>query len=234
MQKQDQPSCWNCSDRSKKSSDPEVAKHFLDAAEQSRFVLSLPVPEVSDIIKRFPAELRPRGNALLDQVVKNEAAKLARIDQLIPLLDQGNPHKGKELFFAEKSKCATCHQINSEGKQVGPNLSNIGANRAPRDLLESIIFPSSTIVRDYESFNVVLTDGRVLTGLIIREDSDNLDLQQQTGKIDRLLKEDIEEVVPNTVSIMPNGLEKTLTEAELADVIAYLMTLKKPQLAQKP
>lgn len=218
-----------------KSRDAEVTEQFLEAAENSRFVVSLPIPEISDIVKRFPAELRDRGNALLDKMIKNEAEKLAQLDKLIPLLEKGNHEKGKGLFFEDKSKCSACHQVNGKGTAVGPDLSNIGANRAPRDLLESIIFPSATIVRDYGSFNVVLADGRVLTGLVVREDSDTLELQLQTGKIERIPRDDIEEVVPNTVSIMPNGLEKTLSETELADVIAYLISLKKAQLlSQKP
>ena len=218
-----------------RSRDIEVTKQFLEAAENSRFVVSLPVPLISDFVKRFPAELRDRGNALLDKMIKNEAEKLAKLDKLIPLLNKGNHERGKKLFFEEKSKCAACHQINGKGTAVGPDLSNIGANRAARDLLESIIFPSATIVRDYGSFNVVLADGRVLTGLVAREDNDILELQLQTGKIERIQQDDIEEVVPNTVSIMPNGLEKTLNEQELADLIAYLVTLKKAELlSQKP
>ncbi len=218
-----------------RSRDVEVTKQFLDAAEQSQFVVSLPIPVISDMVKRYPAELRERGNALLDKMRENEAQKLAKLDKLIPLLKKGNHEKGKELFFSEKAKCSACHQINGKGTAVGPDLSNIGANRAARDLLESIIFPSATIVRDYGSFNVVLADGRVLTGLIAREDDEVLELQLQGGKIERIAQDEIEEIVPNTVSIMPNGLEKTLSEQELADVIAYLVTLKKTALvSQKP
>ncbi len=213
-----------------KTKDVDVIKQFLAEAEQSQFVVSLPVPIISDMVKRYPAELRERGNALIDKMRKNEAEKLAKLDKLLPLLKKGNHEKGEQIFFAEKSKCAACHQINGKGKAVGPDLSNIGANRAARDLLESIIFPSATIVRDYGSFNVVLADGRILTGLIAREDDEILELQLQGGKIERIVQDDIDEIVPNTVSIMPNGLEKTLSEQELADLIAYLVHLKKAEL----
>ena len=209
-----------------RSRDAEVAAAFLAAMKGARGLTGLAPHQFSDVIKRYPPELLPAANELLQQIRAEEQQKLARLDALHPLLAHGDPARGRELFFAEKSKCATCHRVADKGKKIGPDLTTIGANRSAADLLESIVFPSATIVRDYEPYTAVTTDGRVLNGLIARETGETLFLQQPTGEPTALRREEIDELVPATVSIMPNGLEKALTEAELADVVAFLGSLK--------
>ena len=209
-----------------RSVDADVAKAFLQAMETAKSLTSLTVPQFSDIIKRYPRELLPEANELLERIRQEEEAKLTRLDRLLPLLATGDAVRGKDVFFAEKAKCATCHRVGEQGTKVGPDLTTIGANRATRDLLESIVFPSATIVRDYEPYSVITDSGKVLNGLIARETADTLYIQQQTGDPVAVPREEIEELAPATVSIMPNGLEQALTEAELADVIAFLASLK--------
>ncbi len=211
-----------------RSSDPDVARAFLSSMEKARSLTSLAEHEFSDVIKRYPKELLPTANALLVRIRQEEQQKLARLDKLLPLLKQGDAARGRELFFAEKSKCAACHRVADKGGRIGPDLTTIGANRSPHDLLESIVLPSATIVRDYEPYNIATTDGRVLTGLIARETADTVFIQQQTGEPVAVPRDDIEELTPGAVSIMPNGLEKALSESDLADVIAYLQSLKQP------
>lgn len=209
-----------------RSDDLEVSKAFLAAMENASGLTSLSPHEFSDVILRYPPELLPMANSLLDRVRDAELQKLARVDKLLPLLKQGDASRGHELFFAEKSKCATCHRVADKGGKVGPDLTTIGANRAGRDLLESIVLPSSTIVRDYEPYTIATTDGRVLSGLIARETRDTVYLQQPTGDPVAVPRSDIESMTAGTVSIMPNGLEEVFNEQQLADVIAYLQSLK--------
>ena len=74
---------------------------------------------------------------------------------------------------------------------------------------------------------VVTKQGRVLSGLIARETRDAIYVQQQTGEPVMVARRDIDELVPSTVSIMPNDLDKALSRQDLADLIAYLKTLKR-------
>jgi putative heme-binding domain-containing protein len=209
-----------------RNSSLETRSAFLTSLEQSRAFLSLPYQEFSDIIKGYPPELLPRANALLDKLKEKESHQVQRLDQLLPLLASGDVKRGQQLFASEKTKCALCHQINGKGGKIGPDLSNIGNNRHSRDLLESIVFPSASLVRQYEPFSVVTTEGRVLTGLISRETTSAIYVQQQVGEPVMVARKDIEELVPSTVSIMPKGLEQALREEDLADLISYLKTLK--------
>ena len=210
-----------------RNSSLETRGAFLTSLEQSRAFLSLPYQAFSDIIKGYQPELLPRANALLDKLKEKDDQQVKRLDQLLPLLASGNAKRGQALFANEKTKCAICHQINGKGGKIGPDLSNIGNNRNSRDLLESIVFPSASLVRQYEPFTVVTAQGRVLTGLISRETTSAIYVQQQAGEPVMVAREDIEELVPSTVSIMPKGLEQALGEQDLADLIAYLKTLKK-------
>ena len=204
----------------------EVATAFLDSMEKARSVLSLPVPEFSDIVKRYPPELRDRANALLDRIEAEEARQVAQVDRLLPLLKTGDSANGRKVFFGKKSKCASCHRVGSEGGKIGPDLTTIGANRAPADLLESIVLPSATIVREYDPYSVVTTKGRVISGLIVRDTTEAVHVQPATGEPVVVPRSEIESVNPATVSIMPKGLEQALTEKELADVVAFLKSLK--------
>ncbi len=205
---------------------PEVAVAFLDAMEEARSLLSLPVPLFSDVVKGYPSELRDRANSLLDRVKAEEARQVEQVDRLLPLLKTGDLENGRKVFFGKKSKCATCHRVGKEGERIGPDLTTIGANRAAHDLLESIVLPSATIVRDYDPYSVVTTQGKVISGLIIRDTKEAIHIQPQTGEPVVVPRSQVESVTPATVSIMPKGLEQALTEKELADVVAFLKSLR--------
>jgi len=209
-----------------RTGDADVARAFLDVMKEADSLTSLAPHEFSDVIIRFPRDLLPLANELLQRIRLEEEQKLARLDKLLPLLKQGDVERGRELFFAQKSQCANCHRVGDKGAKIGPDLTTIGSNRAASDLLESIVLPSATLVRDYEPFRILTIDGRVLTGLIVRETTDTIFIQQQTGDPVAVPRDDIEELKASALSIMPNGLEKALSESELADVIAYLKSLK--------
>ncbi len=209
-----------------RSRDDEVGRQFLDTMTKARSLTSLSHPEFSDVIKNFPPELLPAANELLGRIRQEEEKKLAKLDRLLPLLRDGDMIRGKELFFAEKTKCASCHRVHQQGGNIGPDLTNIGAVRASRDLLESIVFPSSTIVREYEPRSVLTSGGSAFSGIISRETAETVFIQQATGEPLGIAQDDIVEVVASPVSIMPSGLEDVLNESELADIVAYLQSCK--------
>ena len=209
-----------------RSQHAHAAQAFLTAMDGARGLLSLAPHEFSDVIKRYPPELLATANPLLDRILEHEQQKQRRLEQLLPLLQDGDPRRGHAVFAAEKSKCRVCHRVGKEGGAIGPDLSRIGRIRNSRDLLEAVVFPSASLVREYEPYNVVTADGKVLSGLIVRETETTVYLQQQIGEPLAIPREDIDEISPSTTSIMPNGLEQALSESELADVIAYLLSLK--------
>jgi len=159
-----------------------------------------------------------------------EAATDAKKRLLDPMAQKGatlgNAEAGYAALAAGKGACLACHRIGELGRPIGPDLSKIGAIRTARDLVESILFPSNTLARDYEAHLIETSDGQMLTGLIRGHTAEGLLLVDAAGQERNLPHQTI---VSNTllpVSLMPMGLDATLSEQELIDVIAYLCSLQ--------
>ena len=101
-------------------------------------------------------------------------------------------------------------------------MRRIGATRTKRDLLESILFPSLSFVRNYEPVIVVTETGQMVNGLIRNESATDILLATGPNKEFRVLKDEIEDITPSRMSIMPAGLDKQLTIQQLADLVAVL------------
>ncbi|MGB7347476.1 MAG: PVC-type heme-binding CxxCH protein [Pirellulaceae bacterium] len=206
--------------------DTQLNTQFLADVGTATEFLTLPEHELSDVVKRFPHESLPHANELLDRLKTHRQAKQQKLAGLLEQVQSGDIDRGRKAFFSENAKCASCHRIAKEGKQIGPDLTTIGANRSASDLLESIVLPSSSIVRDYGTFNVLTDEGKTVVGLLAKETSDTLTIQQSTGDLVEINRDEIEQVSPSTVSIMPNGLDESLTKQQLVDIVAYLRSLR--------
>jgi putative heme-binding domain-containing protein len=135
----------------------------------------------------------------------------------------GNPHAGALVF---KKLCAQCHKIHGEGEDVGPDLTQNG--RASFDQLLSNVFdPSLVIGSAYQATTVATTDGRVLTGLLAEESPVRVVLKTQGGKQEVIAREKVEAMKTSPASLMPEELEKQLSEQELRDLFGFL-TLDRP------
>ena len=94
------------------------------------------------------------------------------------------------------------------------------------DILESILFPSASFVRGFESVTVTTTAGLEVTGILSRETPEAVYLKTTQREEVRVPRKEIDELRPSKLSIMPTGLDKVLTVSELRDVVAYLQSLK--------
>ena len=153
-----------------------------------------------------------------------------RLDELAAFLPKGDAQRGEKLFNnRDKSKCITCHLKGETGVRLGSDLTWIGAIRSERDLLEAIVFPSASIARYHEVVNVLTKDGRVLTGLLVKETVDKMFLSSGVGVVKSVAYREIEQARYSNVSLMPEGIEKVLKPAEIADLVAYLKASKPPK-----
>lgn len=206
------------------SPDYAVLVHALETAPG---LAAVPLDRLHKLFKKFPPELHSRTEILLKKGRPDLAAQQARLEQLKPLLTGGDIKKGHELFFGPKAVCSTCHRVGNEGGLIGPNLNTIGAVRTRADLLESIIYPSASLARGFETMVIVTKSGRTITGVMTRETADSLVLTSSQRVDQKVLRNDIEEMTASPVSTMPAGIDQTLNEAELRDLLAYLESLKK-------
>ncbi|HQR05443.1 MAG TPA: HEAT repeat domain-containing protein [Gemmatales bacterium] len=209
------------------SSDGADYAVLVQALDTAPGLAAVPLDRLQKLVKKFPSELRSRAEMLLKKGRPDLAAQQARLEQLRPLLTSGDIKKGRELFFGPKAVCSTCHRIGTEGGLIGPNLSIIGAIRTRADLLESVVFPSASLARGFETMVIVTKSGRTITGVMTRETADALVLTSSQRVDQKVLRNDIEEMTASPVSTMPAGIDQTLNPDELRDLLAYLESLKK-------
>lgn len=180
----------------------------------------------SNPLHRFAASEILRAQKLLPPTGEVSADAAQKLAEAEPLLKSGDPQRGRAIFFSPVTACATCHAVGSDGGAIGPDLTKIGAIRSGRDLLESILFPSSTFAQGYQPFTVITTDGRDLQGIIPRETADGILLRDAAGAETPIRKDQIREMKPATISLMPTGLEQGITPQSFADLLAYLQSLQ--------
>lgn len=130
------------------------------------------------------------------------------------------------VLFHSTATCATCHQVGMLGKNVGPNLSEIGKKLSKEALWESILYPSAAISHNFENWLVVDRDGNQFTGLLVSETDAAVELKDAKGLVRSIPKASIEIQKKQDISLMPADVQKTLSVKELVDVVEYLTTLK--------
>lgn len=140
------------------------------------------------------------------------------------LAAKGDVKKG-ELLFRSQS-CVACHTTADGQTPKGPHLFEIGKRSKAEELVESIVQPSAKLAQGYESYRISTVDGRVFIGFVVGERADATVIRQSDGVQVEIAKADIEERVMQKQSAMPDGLVANLRPEQLADLIAYLQSLK--------
>ena len=180
-----------------------------------------------------PGDLEPADRQLLlnhpDEAIRTLAGKVIGrptsddreevIARYEPALESPvDFERGRAVY---KKTCANCHRLGQEGHAVGPDLVSV-KNKSARDLLIAILDPNRERQPNYASYSLVTAAGRVVTGIISGETADSVTLRQAEGKEETVLREDIEVLRANGVSLMPAGMEKDLSPEQVAAVIALI------------
>ena len=141
-------------------------------------------------------------------------------------LRQGDPARGEAVFRRKETLCLKCHAVAGAGGQVGPSLESVGAS-APADyLVDSLLQPGKAVKEGYHAITVALDDGRVVTGIKLRQTDTALVLRDADDRELALPLASIDEQKP-AGSLMPAGLVETMTESELLDLVRFLSELGK-------
>ncbi len=191
-------------------------------------------------------ELKPVAGLVLGAApwkdVKDEAGRLfplppTKDNKPLPPIRQlsrmrGDVKKGEKLFQTVGT-CATCHLVNGTGKEVGPDLSEIGKKLSRESLLESIIYPSAGISHGYENYVVELASGGVANGLMVSQTPKEVSIKGADGIVRTFPRAEIDKITKSPVSLMPADLVKVLTAQDLADVVEYLQTLRQAKKVPK-
>jgi putative heme-binding domain-containing protein len=189
---------------------------------------------------KLPADLTfAAANVLLasaDEAIKTAAGKRLSLPagaggQPLPPVAElvkrtGEATRGREIF-AGLGTCSKCHRVRGEGKEVGADLSEIGSKLSPEAMYVSILDPSAGISVGYENYLVRMLDGTVLTGILVSQTDDAVELKTAEAIVHKLARDDIDQMKKQSLSLMPADLQKQLKAQDLVDIVAYLTSLKK-------
>lgn len=169
----------------------------------------------------YPAEIKPDVTRLLAKSAELQAGRLGRLRELESGITRGDLERGRALFYG-KAICSTCHQVRAEGGKLGPDLTSIQKDRSAHDLLEAIVYPNVSFVREYETYRV-RTRTAEHTGIIQEQTPTAIVLGTSPTTSIRISRADLVSIEMQHTSMMPQGLDQLLTKQEMADLMAFLL-----------
>ena len=205
-----------------KSISATVGTRLLGALKDATSFSSLTADQIQRTFAKYPAEIKTEAAQLAASLNVDLAEQSARIEQLLPRLQNGDIRRGQSIFNSAKAACSSCHAIGYLGGDLGPDLTRIGQVRTERDLLEAILYPSASFVRSYEPLILSTREDEVYSGVLRKDASDEIILATGPGVQVRIPRGDVIDSRPGKVSVMPQGLDQQLTTQELADLLAFL------------
>jgi putative heme-binding domain-containing protein len=126
--------------------------------------------------------------------------------------------RGQAVF---ERQCSKCHKLGGQGYQVGPDLLT-ARTRADETIVSDILDPSNQITVGYNTYNVITTSGRIFSGVLVSEAATSITLRAEQDKDTVILRQEIDEMVTSTISMMPEKLEQEVSPQDVADLLAFL------------
>uniref|UniRef100_A0A7C4LM00 C-type cytochrome n=1 Tax=Schlesneria paludicola TaxID=360056 RepID=A0A7C4LM00_9PLAN len=161
--------------------------------------------------------LRRRAGELLG--VSTSSSRAEVISRYQPVVRQGGDvQRGGDVF---RRTCAACHRLGEVGHAVGPDLRSL-TDKSPEALLTAVLDPNRAVETRYLTFTAVTQQGQAFSGLLETETATSITLLAAEGKRNTLLRSELEQLASSNKSLMPEGLEKDLSPAALADLIAFI------------
>lgn len=189
-------------------------------------------PQVTESLRAFT------GDTALDKLradvmkggllVSLEPGQIERIRRTVA--DKGDAKRGRDLYLNTKLlACASCHTMEGVGGRVGPDLTRVWDTQTLEKLLESMVEPSKEIKEGYQTFRVTTASGQVVLGLKITETKEEVVIRDANGRDIRVLKEDVDEIGPTKLSLMPEDAVARLSYDQFIDVLAFLKSKREQE-----
>jgi putative membrane-bound dehydrogenase-like protein len=205
---------------------PERIPPLLAALEGRKILANQLEPLRIEQLRKLPdATLRDRACRLLArQAGPDRRAVVETYRGALGL--KADAVRGRTVF---KKTCTTCHRLENDGFEVGPDLLAALRNKSAEQLLSDLLDPSREVDPRFLNYVVTTRQGRTLSGLIVAETASGLTLRRGEKAEDTVLRSQIEDVQATGKSLMPEGLESQLSKQDVADLVAYLQSVAVPR-----
>lgn len=200
---------------------PRSTNSLLEMIEKGQLLLSeLTLTQQRSLANHPNARIRDRASTILKRggALPNVDRQKVLADMAPVALLKGNAAAGKTIF---KEQCGNCHKFNGEGVEIGPDLSGMAVH-PKQELLTHIIDPSRDVEGNYRRYTVTTIDGLLFNGMLASESKTAIELFDEKGKKQVILREDIDELAGSTKSIMPDGFEKQISKENMTDLLEFL------------
>jgi putative membrane-bound dehydrogenase-like protein len=200
----------------------------LEMLQGKKLPQSLIEPAVAGLSGTLRKSTLDKAKAFLPNTNVAKVAKTkmpsANLNAILAL--KGNALKGNAVFLRT---CSVCHKVNKAGFEFGPNLSEIGAKLPKEGLFDAIVNPSAGINFGYETSQLIMKDGSTLMGIISSRTETDIELKYPGGAVQKIKTNDVKQIKKVSTSMMPAGLHQTMSKQEFADLLAFLVSLKKKE-----
>jgi putative heme-binding domain-containing protein len=197
---------------------PSHISHVLDAIESGALPRNaLSAAQRTALSKNKDTAIRDRAAKLLGAPADGDRMKAYEAEKVVLGLTPKAAH-GREVF---KTICSTCHRLDREGHQVGPDLLDI-RSQPKESILLHIVVPDYEIAPGYAASNVELKDGRALVGIVISETPESITVRGPLAVEENILRSNISSFTASEHSLMPPGLEAMMSKQDMADLLSFL------------
>ncbi len=169
------------------------------------------------LLKHRDGQIARLAQKLFAQPAADTRARVIS-DYLTAIRSGGDRGRGGKVFERE---CKTCHKIGEAGFALGPDLTG-SPSRDPAALLSNILDPNASVSPKDVQYVVVDQNGRTYSGIIAAQTATSLTLERGEGARDTILRSQVSELASTGLSLMPDGFEKRISRAEMADLVAFL------------
>jgi putative membrane-bound dehydrogenase-like protein len=199
------------------------AAELIKMAQNKQLAKELEVAAGSALSTATWKDIKAQAVKLFPQPTSKDKKPLPAIATLVKMT--GNAGNGQSVF-AKQGTCAKCHTVNGEGKNVGPDLSEIGKKLSREAVFESILYPSASILHNYETWVIETKKGTSANGLLVSKTAEEISIKDAEAIVRTFKIAEVDSITRSPISLMPADLHQLMSTQEMVDVVEYLLTLK--------
>jgi uncharacterized repeat protein (TIGR03806 family) len=202
------------------------ALRLMQAVDRNSLTQTARKQAIASATKHAAAHVRDLFERFLpEQQRTKRLGSIIRPEKILAM--SGDAARGRLTFFeAAGVQCRKCHQISGKGTDLGPDLTKIGKKYNRAQLLETILEPSKKIEPKFLTYLVETTAGKIHSGLLVKKTEQEVVLKNNQNKLIQIPAGQVELLVPQQKSMMPELLLRDMTAREVADMLEFLSSLK--------